>query len=238
MRYQLEISTPDIVPTPEAILSALGRDEIDSVDPRIQKMAVEAVNILNEMISAQAIYAEVSPDEFSEIYAGAGLNSEITPMDEIYPQATHLALFAVTIGAAISEKISQLFTFGDLALGAILDAGASQAADDAAAFLETIYQGVIHNSDQIQKSTVLRYSPGYCGWHVSGQQKLFGFLHPEEIGIKLNDSSLMMPLKSVSGVMVAGAESIHKFKPDYTFCASCKTRTCQVRSEALSNRAD
>ena len=43
-----------------------------------------------------------------------------------------------------------------------------------------------------------RYSPGYCGWHVSEQQKLFSlFPVASPCGIQLTDSSLMIPIKSV-----------------------------------------
>ena len=76
---------------------------------------------------------------------------------------------------------------------------------------------------------MLPYSPGYCGWHVSGQGRLFGALCPEEIGIRLNASFLMQPLKSVSGVLVAGAPEIHDFDDDFDFCAECTTRECRVR---------
>ena len=52
-----------------------------------------------------------------------------------------------------------------------------------------------------------RYSPGYCGWHVSEQHKLFSlFPEPYPCGIHLTDSSLMIPIKSVSGVIGLGSQ--------------------------------
>jgi hypothetical protein len=75
----------------------------------------------------------------------------------------------------------------------------------------------------------LRYSPGYCGWHLSGQRALFAALQPEEIGITLRESMLMVPLKSMSGVIVAGLPAIHAFADDYPFCGECRTRGCRER---------
>ena len=49
------------------------------------------------------------------------------------------------------------------------------------------------------------YSPGYCGWHVSQQQLLFSMLPPSPCGVRLNDSSLMYPIKSVSGIIAVGS---------------------------------
>jgi hypothetical protein len=79
----------------------------------------------------------------------------------------------------------------------------------------------------------MRYSPGYCGWHISGQKMLFQFLRPEEIGISLLESFLMKPLKSVTGVLIAGKKTVHVFKPEFPFCSECKDHSCQQRIKAL-----
>ena len=68
-----------------------------------------------------------------------------------------------------------------------------------------------------------RYSPGYCGWHVSEQQKLFSlFPVASPCGIQLTDSSLMIPIKSVSGVIGVGS-SVRKL--EYT-CGLCTYENC------------
>lgn len=68
-----------------------------------------------------------------------------------------------------------------------------------------------------------RYSPGYCGWHVSEQQKLFSlFPVASPCGIQLTDSSLMIPIKSVSGVIGIGS-SVRKL--EYT-CGLCTYENC------------
>jgi hypothetical protein len=83
---------------------------------------------------------------------------------------------------------------------------------------------------------VLPYSPGYCGWHISGQRALFRHLEPERIGITLNTSFLMQPLKSVSGVLVVGDPRIHEFDNDFDFCAECATLDCRARIGSVSGR--
>jgi cobalamin-dependent methionine synthase I len=80
---------------------------------------------------------------------------------------------------------------------------------------------------------LLRYSPGYCGWHVSGQRALFDVLRPEEIGITLRESFLMEPLKSISGVIVGGPAEIHSFENSYPFCADCEDRSCRKRIQSI-----
>jgi hypothetical protein len=43
----------------------------------------------------------------------------------------------------------------------------------------------------------------------------------------------MDPLKSISGVIVAGRAEIHEFDNDYDFCAECGTRTCRERIDQI-----
>jgi hypothetical protein len=79
----------------------------------------------------------------------------------------------------------------------------------------------------------MRFSPGYCGWHVTGQKKLFAALHPEEIDITLTPSCLMKPLKSISGVIIAGDMEIFRFDDSFAFCAECSTHVCRERLATL-----
>jgi len=73
-----------------------------------------------------------------------------------------------------------------------------------------------------------RFSPGYCGWHVSEQKKLFPlFPSAEPCGIRLTDSSLMLPIKSVSGVIGLG-DSVRKL--EYT-CGLCTYDRCYRRKQ-------
>lgn len=66
------------------------------------------------------------------------------------------------------------------------------------------------------------YSPGYCGWHVTQQQLLFSMLPVHPCGVALSESSLMTPIKSVSGVMAVGS---HIVKRKYG-CELCGKADC------------
>ncbi len=70
-----------------------------------------------------------------------------------------------------------------------------------------------------------RFSPGYCGWHVSQQQLLFPLFKGQTCGVRLNDSSLMVPIKSVSGIIGLGTAVRHL---DYT-CGLCDYQQCYRR---------
>jgi hypothetical protein len=116
----------------------------------------------------------------------------------------------------------------------MLDSVASMAADKSVEVLESyLFNDLSERNLTSNDSIVLGYSPGYCGWDLSGQKKLFEHLNPEEIGVIINESYLMSPLKSVSGVLVHGDKEIHVFESSFTFCSYCKNQTCYDRIEKI-----
>ncbi|MFC1661862.1 vitamin B12 dependent-methionine synthase activation domain-containing protein, partial [Gemmatimonadota bacterium] len=141
-----------------------------------------------------------------------------------------------TLGESISQKINELFRINEPALGCMLDGIASERADTAANLLgQTFLVSLVGEGEADTATRVLPYSPGYCGWHITGQRKLFAFLDPGLIDIELSDSCLMSPLKSVSGVLVAGPPEIHVFENDFGFCLDCATWECRERIASITH---
>jgi len=72
-----------------------------------------------------------------------------------------------------------------------------------------------------------RFSPGYCGWDVAEQHKLFTFFKDNFCGITLTDSALMNPVKSVSGVIGIGSNvRFSEYK-----CKLCGDKNCIYRNK-------
>jgi hypothetical protein len=184
------------------------------------------------------LVGEIDRAQFENIFRGEGQNESDAPLATIYPKANRLALFAVTVGEDICSEIATLFDSGDFAEGTMLDAAASEGAERTADVVERLFFNHLAGERLIgDGQDVLQFSPGYCGWHVSAQGKLFDYLRPGEIGITLNDSYLMQPLKSVSGVLVAGPIEIFDFPDDFAFCEACATHSCRTRFKELQKRA-
>lgn len=233
MSPKVQIDVTDIMPKAEAVFMHQGISQNVQVNDRIHKLLAAALDLFTANAKPQGLITEISKREFAAIYDGEGYNEEDTPLAQIYPQADGMALFALTMGSKVSTKITELFEVNDFALGFMLDAVASLAADNAVEVCETHFHNNRATASPSAENYVLSYSPGYCGWHISGQRKLFEFLHPEEIGIALNESFLMTPLKSVTGVLVAGDKRIHIFKSNYPFCDYCKSHSCRPRIKAI-----
>ncbi len=215
-------------PPEGAVHAALGLKSGVRPSPRSNELLQRALELFRSRSEPRGLARPVTPGEFAAILRGQGRNAPGTPLEEIFPRAALLHLFAFTLGGEISAEIGRLFAGEDFALGSLLDAVASVAADNAGRVAERWAE-----SQAIGLKAFL-YSPGYCGWHISGQERLFSVLRPEAIGLSLSKSFLMAPLKSISGVLVTGPAEIHRISETYAFCAQCKNPTCRERDLAGS----
>jgi len=233
IRIPFEEIAPDAASTTETRAAAPGVEPSE----KLVETGEKAYELLGELAEPVGVLADITVDEFAAVYEGEGLNEPATPLADVFPKADGLALFAVTVGAAVSDRITELFDGSEFALGYLLDAAASAAADGAADYVERYYGRRLEEEGTLSRASgILRYSPGYCGWDISGQKVLFEYLKPEEIGITLRGSYLMEPLKSVSGVIVAGPVEIHEFELTYPFCRDCVTKSCRDRIVSIRDK--
>jgi len=229
LRNIFEVNSHELLLATDSAIRGL---EVRSGSPAVaavQSIIDRSREVFNDSARPRALYETLGMTDFDGIYRGRGDNDDDTPLEHVLDDAVSLALFAVTLGDQVSGRIAALFEVGELAEGYILDQVASFAADELADVAARRFQIDSERSDL----AVLPYSPGYCGWHVSGQQALFAHLRPDEIGISLNDSCLMRPIKSVSGVLVLASVEAHDFNPAFPCCATCTTLNCQERIASL-----
>ena len=134
------------------------------------------------------------------------------------------ALFICTAGVEYEAYQQRLKEQGDMVRVFIADALGSVIAEKCADQMEIALQESI---DKLGWKHTNRFSPGYCGWHVSQQQLLFPLFQGHTCGVTLTDSSLMVPIKSVSGIIGLGT-SVRKL--DYT-CGLCDFKQCYKRKK-------
>lgn len=132
------------------------------------------------------------------------------------------ALFIATAGTEYEDYVRRLKHTGDEVRVYIADALGSVIAERCADALERQLQTSI---DKLSWHHTNRFSPGYCGWSVSEQQVLFPLFGEHTCGVSLTEGSLMVPVKSVSGIIGMGAEVTRK---DYV-CNLCDFDKCYKR---------
>ena len=139
-------------------------------------------------------------------------------------RTTSAAVFVATAGPKIEEWSHQLMAEGDMLKGFIVDTAGSEIVEQACDHLELKLADVVHS---LGWNLTNRYSPGYCEWNVAEQHKLFSLFPPGVCGVQLTPSALMVPIKSVSGIIGLGAEVQREA---YT-CAVCDLQDCFRRRD-------
>jgi hypothetical protein len=130
------------------------------------------------------------------------------------------ALFICTAGEKLGLRSRRAMKDGNLLEGYIYDVIGSEAVEAATDLMQTDME------DEFKITN--RFSPGYCGWNVVEQHKLFSLLPDNYCGIKLTDSALMDPVKSVSGIIGIG-KNVKRLP--YT-CSLCDMKDCLYRRKA------
>lgn len=233
MHQPVIFSVTEIRPDEADVLLAQGIKPGNSISERIRDVLDSSMDVFTDHAQPRALLQGLSTRDCQKLMARNRRFERDIPLYSMVPRARRLALFAFTLGEGISHTISRLFRDNDFARGAMLDAVASAAVEKAIAITEA------HFNERCKAGTsehTLLYSPGYCGWHISAQQDLFQLLKPREIGITLNASYLMSPLKSASGVLVAGPAHIHYFDNRYPFCSVCRNPTCRIRIDSIQKQ--
>lgn len=137
---------------------------------------------------------------------------------------THACLFLVTAGAEYDTYLDHLRREQDTVREFIADAIGSVLAE---ACVERIR---IQLSQTTSLKQTLPYSPGYCGWNINEQRAFFELFPGNPCGILLNESNLMSPVKSVSGIIGLGEDLV----PQPYHCEICTNRNCYKRKNLRS----
>jgi hypothetical protein len=166
----------------------------------------------NKSIDIDGVVFDVKPIVFSQI-----------------KKSERAALFICTAGPGVGEKSRRTMKEGDLLRGYVYDVIGSEAVENAADRMqEELRLAVAGEGLKITN----RFSPGYCGWDVAEQHKLFSFFPDNFCGITLTESALMNPVKSVSGIIGIGRDV--EYAPFQ--CNLCDDKNCIYRGRKAESR--
>lgn len=150
-----------------------------------------------------------------ELKPGKTINKELA-------EASRAALFICTAGKCISEESDRLLRGDDPVYGYVLNVFGSAIAE---AVGDRVQQLIAEAAQEQNCGITNRYSPGYCHWNVADQHALFSLFTGQTAGVRLTDSALMHPVKSISGIIGIGEKV--RFR-DYQ-CDLCQMATCMHR---------
>ncbi len=143
---------------------------------------------------------------------------------QLLEQCEKVAVFLVTIGKHLEETACRLAKDGLILQATVLDAIGSDAVERVADFVQGRMREAASAYGLV---TSRRFSPGYCDWDIGQQRMLFWAMNGDAAGIHLTSECLMIPQKSISGIIGIGSckSSVESYNP----CGTCDKHDCVGR---------
>jgi len=215
----------------EEVLRYLGyhRNKAGETSEIILQITREEIEQGYCLFEPKGIYSKVMIKNISSegrINLENGLCLEINnSMLNLLKGTRYLAFGLSTIGNQLEEKVVELFAKNEYPKAMALDAVGTVASK----FLSNYIQSVICQEAKEQNFQTTKYfSPGSGDWNISQQKNIFQIIPAGKIGVKLTESYMMIPKKSLSWVIGMGKEIIIPSKGDDS-CKTCLAENCQFR---------
>jgi cobalamin-dependent methionine synthase I len=113
----------------------------------------------------------------------------------IFEDAEKVAICICTIGPQLEQETKKLMRKNEMTRALILDALGSEAAEEVAIQSDRM---LVERAREMNLWPSKRFSPGYGKWDIKEQRFIFRLLPAAEIGVRLTESCMMIPRKSVS----------------------------------------
>ncbi len=213
----------------KGVLRREGIKQRSRLRPKVATLLQELLTSINDdnllepaMAYEFHVITRVGPDRLclkgNAVLHGSSLSSVLSA-------ARELAAVVCTIGPKLEKKVTDHFNSNEPLRGLLLDGIGSAAVDS---LTQEVCKFMMHEASSRGYQASSPLSPGMPGLDISEQRRLFQLVPAEEIGVRLTESAMLVPRKSVSMVMGMGTEM-----PTWTqaeVCARCSLgKTCLYR---------
>lgn len=193
---------------------------------RLASLIDEYVENVHHLIepSYSCVIRDINMVQDSRVVIEGSIVFESQVVASLLEQCEKAAVFLVTIGEHVEETAYRLAEDGLIVQATVLDAIGSVAAEEVANFVQGRVREIANDQGLVVSQ---RFSPGYCDWDISQQRTVFWAVSGDSMGIHLTDGCLMIPHKSISGIIGIGPRdgNVDNYNP----CKTCDKHDCQGR---------
>ena len=210
----------------QQVLQNIGYSADSEPATRITSLVSEYIENVHQLIEPAYSYVikDIESVRGSSIIIEGSIVFKSEIIARLLEQCEKVAVFALTIGSHLEETIRHLAEDGLILQAAVLDGIGSDAAERMADLVQNKIGRVTRDHGFCMSQ---RFSPGYCDWDVSQQAEVFQALGSDSAGIHLSREYLMLPKKSVSGIIGIGSSS--SSVDNYIPCKICDEQGCMWR---------
>jgi cobalamin-dependent methionine synthase I len=210
----------------QEVLNHIGYGMEYKPSARITSLVNDYIENYHDLIASSYAYKirDIESIEDNRVHIGDSITLESKVIARLLKRCKKVAVFALTIGNYLEEMVAYLAENGLVLQATVLDAIGSGAAEKLAVYVEDRIRQMAHAEGFVAS---WRFSPGYCDWEVHQQKMVFQALNGDTAGIRLTESLLMIPRKSISGIIGIGPAD--NGIEDYNPCCTCKKKECPGR---------
>ena len=210
----------------QQIFNQIGYDDEYEPSARITSLVNDYIENYHDFIASSYSYTfkDIEWIDGNRISIGDSIVLRSKVIAGLLERCEIIAVFALTIGNHLEEMVAHLADNGLVLQATVLDAVGSGATEKLANHIEDKIKRMANAGNLM---TSRRFSPGYCDWNVNQQKKIFRALNGDTAGVRLTDSLLMMPRKSISGIIGIGLPN--KDIENYNPCPTCNKKECPGR---------
>jgi hypothetical protein len=210
----------------QQVLHSIGYGTDCKLSTRIASLIDDYVENVHNLIepSYSCIIRDINLVQDSRVIIEGSIAFESKVVASLLEQCQKAAVFLVTIGEHLEETANRLAEDGLIVQATVLDAVGSVAVEEVAGFVQGKIKEIANDRGLVISQ---RFSPGYCDWDISQQRTVFWAVNGDSTGIHLTDGCLMIPRKSISGVI--GIAPRYSNVENYNPCKTCDKHDCQGR---------
>jgi hypothetical protein len=204
-----------------ALLERVLGGEINSP---MAKLLKEKTSVCLDNIEPKAIYDryEIDKVEGDLVFFRSGHLFSGPYISKILKGSKTAIIYIYTLGSRVDRVINKESQSRDTLATIIMDTITTSLLGILGGFVgqKIKKEGIEHET----WGSTCAYSPGQYKWTIEEQKKIFEMVDGKRIGVELNESCLMVPFKSVSGVYGFGPEgNIDKTR---AACDLCPKENC------------
>lgn len=188
------------------VYSYLGYKKIVA-SPEMDKLILECLKEVEELSQFKYIYQEF--DYRLDFLVGNKV------YERFLKNCSSYYLVLTTLGKRVDDKC-RYYSLINLEKMVVFDAVSS-------AYLE--FKADLYEEENLVKPHTYRFCPGYQGTSTSDIREIFKYLDNKKIGVSIMDSNLMVPLKTMCGIVGIGGSAKKE-------CGNCNVSSkCEYRKE-------
>jgi hypothetical protein len=216
----------DIEIDKEQVCHYIGYDGNHGMSARISSLiddyAEHAHHLINPLYSYVIKNVEWARGSMALIDDSIIFKSQVVA--QLLEHCSQVAILLVTIGKYLEETTSKLARDRLMLQATVLDAIGSDAVEKVA---DAVQDRIKEIAGTMGLVISRRFGPGYCDWNIGQQRMIFHALTGNTIGVRLTGECLMIPQKSISGIVGIGSSKKHI--ENYNPCKFCNKQDCPGR---------